>query len=150
MEKIAVFVDDAEHAERVLGPLLAGQAGSIHWVVVGCAPKLTHRIGKWTSNASRTQWRERWARALRTRLEPLFSDADSTACEWLLARGPLEPMARELRRRLGADLRLLDARRPKLGVVPEPLAGQAAPAGERWAGPVAVGTGLALMLALTD
>ena len=100
MEKIAVFVDDAEHAERVLGPLLAGQAGSIHWVVVGCAPKLTHRIGKWTSNASRTQWRERWARALRTRLEPLFSDADSTACEWLLARGPLEPMARELRRPL--------------------------------------------------
>lgn len=149
MEKIAVFVDDAEHAAGVLAPLLAGRGAGVEWVVVGCAPKLTHRIGKWASNASRMQWREHWVRALRARLEPVLAQAGVERCEWQLARGPLDATARSLRQRLGADLRLLDARRPKLGVVAEPLTPDT-PVGSRWTAPVALGTGVSLMLALTD
>ena len=43
MEKIAVFVDDAAHAGQLLRPLLAPGAEPVRWVIVGCAPRLTHR-----------------------------------------------------------------------------------------------------------
>lgn len=146
MEKMAVFVDDADHARQLLGPLLAPAAGEVQWVVVACAPRLTQRIGRWVPRRPREQWREQWAQALRARLEPLFAGA---RCEWTLARGPLDALAGRLRARLGADLRLLDARRPRLGIVAPPLAA-GAPARAGWAAPVAVSSGLALVLALAD
>lgn len=151
MDKIAVFVDDAEHARRLLAPLLASGAADMHWVIVGCAPRLTHRIGKWVSHSSREQWRERWLRSLRAELEPLFGANAPGPCEWLLARTPLDALVARLRVRLGADLRLLDARRPKLGVDLPPLAASAGAASRsRWATPVAVSSSLSLVLALTD
>jgi len=151
MEKIAVFVDDVDHARQLLAPLLAQGAEPMHWVVVACAPRLTHRIGKWVSNSNRQQWREHWARALRQKLEPVFGDAGAPGREWIVARGPLDALSTRLRVRLGADLRLLDARRPKLGVVLPPLlADQAPEPGSRWAAPVAVTSSLSLVLALTD
>jgi len=151
MEKIAVFVDDADHARHLLEPLLAKGAGEMHWVVVACAPRLTHRIGKWVSNSNRQQWREHWARALQQKLEPLFGSSRAAGREWIVARGPLDALSTRLRLRLGADLRLLDARRPKLGATLPPLLADAAPeVGSRWATPVAVTSGLSLVLALTD
>jgi len=54
MEKIAVFVNDAAHARHVLEPLLEGGRPT-RWIVVACAPKLTRHIGRWVSNAARTQ-----------------------------------------------------------------------------------------------
>ena len=117
MEKIAVFVDDAEYAERLLAPLLTGSADTTRWVVIACAPRLTHRIGRFASHASREQWRDRWARTLREALEPIFANAGARDCTWTLARGPLDRLAGQLRVREGSDLRLLDLRRPKLGAV---------------------------------
>ena len=149
MERIAVFVDDAEHAQQMLAPMLAEGAPRARWVVVGCAPRLTHRIGKWVSHSSREQWREQWARSLQQRLEPLFKGASVESCEWTLAREPLDRVGTKLRARLGAEMRLFDARRPKLGVTSEPLVpGQ--PTESRWAAPMAVSSSLALVLALTD
>lgn len=149
MERIAVYVDDAEHARHILAPMLAEQAPQAHWVVVACPPRLTHRIGKWVSHSNREQWRDHWAKALRQKLEPLFHGAELVACEWTVARGPLDRVGARLRGRLGAELRLLDARRPKLGVdLPALLPGQ--PAENRWATPVAVSSSLAVVLALTD
>jgi hypothetical protein len=148
MEKIAVFVDDAEHARRLLEPLLAKGAGEVRWVVVGCAPRLTQRIGKWVAHGQREQWRTQWARKLRDQLEPLFGAA---SVQWQLARGPLDRQSAELRCRLGTDLRLLDARRPKLGVAMPPLdAPRKGAVPTRWATPVAVSSSLSVMLALTD
>lgn len=148
MEKIAVFVDDAEHAQRLLAPMLAQGAGQVQWVVIGCAPRLTHRIGKWVSHSQREHWRDTWSRTLKSRLAPLFGNA---AVEWDLARGPLDEVGRRLRRRLGSDLRVLDARRPKLGAPLAPLDAQAPQsAAGRWAAPVAVSSGLSVVLALTD
>ncbi|MCC9596686.1 MULTISPECIES: hypothetical protein [unclassified Rubrivivax] len=150
MEQIAVFVDDAEHARRILAPMLAQAAGPTRWVVVGCAPKLTHRVGKWVSHRSRENWREQWLRTLRDRLEPTFAMASGER-EWMVARAPLPDVSARLRRRLGADLRLLDARRPKLGAVMPPLsAEQPAAQDHRWSTGLAVATGMATVLALTD
>lgn len=147
MEKIAVFVDDAEHARHLLAPLLAPAAAPVQWYVIGCAPRLTHRIGKWVSHSQREHWREHWLRELRRQLEPVLRGA---AAEWQVARGPLEPLAQRLRTRVGADLRVLDARRPKLGVAQPPVDASAPAATPGWAAPVAVTSSLAVMLALTD
>jgi hypothetical protein len=153
MERIAVFVDDAGHALGLLRPLLAGDAGNpsppVHWVVVGCAPRLTRHAGRWVSKSARQQWRERWARSLRAALEPGLAAAGATSIEWLVARGPLDALCERLRRRLGTGLRLLDLRRPKLGHDLEPLTGED-PRRPRWATPVAVSSSLSLVLALTD
>ncbi len=151
MEKIAVFVDDAEHAERLLKPLLSGSAASTRWFVVACAPRLTHRIGRFASHASREQWRERWARTVRERLEPVFAAAEARDCAWSLARGPLDRLSTQMRVREGSDLRLLDLRRPKLGAVaPALVPGAEVSAAGRWATPVAVTSSLSVVLALTD
>lgn len=150
MERIAVFVDDVDHAQQLLGPLLAEGTPQAHWVVVACAPRLTHRIGKWVAHSSREQWREHWARTLRDRLEPLFRGREFAACEWVLARGPLDRLSARLRGRLGAELRLLDLRRPKLGVALPPIVAGQAPDNHRWATPVAISSSLAAVLALTD
>jgi hypothetical protein len=153
MEKIAVFVDDAEHAKQLLAPMLAQGAHPVRWVIVACPPRLTHRIGKWVSNAGREQFRERWARTLRDRLEPTLARAPiGGGPDWLVAGGPLDRFADGLRARFGTDLRVLDARRPKLGVDLPPLVGGAKPAtpGRRWATPIAVSSSLSVMLALTD
>ena len=150
MDKIAVFVDDAEHARQLLAPLIADGSGRVQWVVVACAPKLTHRIGKWVAHSSREHWREHWLRTLRAKLEPVFGAAAATECEWVLARGSLDALSGKLRRRFGSDLRLLDARRPKLGATLAPVSAEQQPAGARWTAPVAVSSSLAVMLALTD
>lgn len=150
MEQIAVFVDDAEHARRILAPMLAEAAGPTRWVIVGCAPKLTHRIGKWVSHRSRENWREQWARTLRQRLEPAFAAVPGER-EWMVACAPLPEVSERLRRRLGADLRLLDARRPKLGATMAPVSADQPPAEDtRWSAGIAVATGMATVLALSD
>jgi len=150
MEKIAIFVDDVDHARHLLTPMLAKGAGDVSWTVVACAPRLTHRIGKWVSHSNREQWRAHWARAQRSELEPLFAGARGPR-EWLVARGPLDQLSTRLRGRLGADLRILDLRRPKLGVTLAPVSSEQAPASaSRWAAPVAVSSSLAVVLALTD
>lgn len=150
MEQIAVFVDDVEHARRILAPMLAEAGAPTRWIVVGCAPKLTHRIGKWVSHRSRENWREQWGRTLRERLEPAFASVPGEL-EWMVARAPLPEVSERLRRRLGADLRLLDARRPKLGATLAPVSGeQPAQQDSRWTTGLAVATGMATVLALSD
>ena len=88
MEKIAVFVNDADYAQHLLQPMLRG-GGPTHWVLVGCAPVLTRHIGRWVSQAARRQWRERWAAELFAALEPGFSAQPGSQVETLLAGRPL-------------------------------------------------------------
>src|SRR5438045_2892025 len=110
MDTIAVFVDDAAYAARLLQPM-AGQP--TRWVLVACAPRLTHRIGKWVSHSSREQWRRRWADKLFADLEPALPAGSKF--ERRLAKAPLAQVVAGLRERHGSALRLLDARRPKVG-----------------------------------
>jgi hypothetical protein len=149
MEKIAVFVNDAAYARHLLQPML--EAGlATHWVMVACPPTLTRHIGRWVSQSARTQWRERWANELLAELEPDLKARPGNQVEKLIASKPLPAIAARLQSRLGG-LRLLDARRPRLGKADEPITlAQPSAEGGRWVYPVAVTTGLSAVLALAD
>ena len=149
MEKIAVFVNDAQHARHILQPMLRG-AGPTHWVVVACAPTLTRHIGRWVSNAARRQWLERWSSELFALIEPDLRGRTGNKVEKMLVKRPLTEVCARLEARLG-PLRLLDARRPRLGKADEPLtAGQPPADAEGWVYPVVATTGLSALLALAD
>ena len=129
---------------------MLGNAGPTCWIVVACPPTLTRHIGRWVSHSAREQWRERWASELFEAIEPELRASAGSKVERQLAKRPLVDVSRRLEARLGA-VRLLDARRPRLGKPDEPIsATQPASDVGRWAVPVAATTGLTVMLALAD
>lgn len=149
MEKIAVFVNDAAHARHILQPMVSGGSAT-HWVLVACPPKLSRHIGRWVAKTARDQWRERWASDLFDDLAPLLKTQSGSIVEKLVARRALVEVSARLQARL-SPLRLLDARRPTLGRVDEPLtATQPSDASMRWAAPMAAAAGLGAVLALAD
>jgi hypothetical protein len=148
MEKIAVFINDVACARHLLQPMLAGREPT-HWVLVACPPTLTRHIGRWVSRSARRQWRERWAADLFDALRAELASPGGEV-ETLIATRPLAEVSARLLARL-APLRLLDARRPRVGGVDEPIsATQPAPAASRWAAPAAAAAGLSVVLALAD
>lgn len=151
MDPIAVFVNDARHAQHILAPLLAGERPT-HWVLVACAPRLTRHIGRWVSQGARTQWRERWAAELFAELEPALKAQRGSRVEKMLAKRPLIDVSGRLCARL-AGLRLIDARAPRWGQPDEPITAeqpQSVGVPQQLAGPLAVTTGLSAVLALVD
>lgn len=113
MHKAIVYIDDAVHARQVLGPLVVGaQAGGTHWVLVACAPRMTHRISKWVSNSARENWRAKWADKLFGQLKPWLEASGGTVTT-VLATGPLPQLQAQLQAEYGAATPVLDARRPK-------------------------------------
>lgn len=149
MEKIAVFVNDAEHALHIVQPMLRNAAPT-HWIIVATPPTLTRHIGRWVSHSARRQWLERWSAELFGQLEPVLREVPGSRVEKMMVKRPLVEVSERLRARLGT-LRFLDARRPKLGKADEPVsAGQ--PEAERspWAYPVAATAGLSALLTLAD
>ena len=149
METIAVFVNDAPHAHRALEKLMSAGTPR-HWIFVACPPTLTRHIGRWVSSAAREQWRERWAADLFVQMESTLKVQTGSRVEKMLAKRPLIDVATRLDQRLG-NVKVFDARRPRLGKPDEPLAADS-PASElsRWTYPVAITTGLSAMLALAD
>ena len=113
MDTVIVYVDDAAHAQQVLSPLLAGgTAARTHWVLVACAPRMTHRISKWVSHRARENWRDKWADKLFAQLVPVLTVGGSSVTT-VLAKGPLAELTQQLQAELGTA-RVVDARRPKL------------------------------------
>lgn len=149
MEKIILYADDAAHARAFLARLVpeAGGTGPRHWVLVGCAPRMTHRISKWVSHSARENWRAKWFAKLQEQLLPLLQLEGDCATP-VLAKGPLTDLTQRLRTEHGAA-RVIDARRPKLGVELEPVAADQQPPGQSgWALPGGIlGMGALLMLA---
>lgn len=145
MDKIIVYVDDAAYAEQQLTPMTRG--GSTHWVVVACAPRMTHRISKWVSHSARENWRAKWADKLFGAVVPLLRTQGSTVTP-VLAKGPLTELTQRLQAEHGTA-RVLDARRPKLGHDLEPVTpDQPSAKASRWTVPGAVaGMGAMLVLA---
>ena len=126
MDKVIVYVDDAAYARQVLEPLATpATAGTIHWVLVACAPRMTHRISKWVSHSARENWRAKWADKLFAQLQPWLR-AEGAPISTVLAKGPLPELLAQLQAEHGA-CRVVDARRPKLEQEANPLA-DAAPA----------------------
>ena len=142
MEKIAVFVNDAAHARQLLQPLLRHGA-AVHWVLVACSPTLSRHIGRWVTQPAREQWLERWAAELFARIEPELRLNPGCRVEKMLVKRPLIEVSARLQARLG-KLRLLDARRPRMGKPDEPLLAVQlpAPCARAWASaPVLAGSG---------
>jgi len=153
MEKIIVYLDDAGHAQQQLAPMKAAGAAAqstpaaTHWVLVACAPRLTHRISKWVSHSARENWRAKWADKLFGQIVPELQAAGDGVTT-VLAKGPLPELTRKLMAEHSAT-RVLDARRPKFGQDMQPVtADQPATADGRWSVPGAVvGMGAVLVLA---
>ena len=70
---IIAYVDDADHAQLLLqAAMLAPHVQAAHWVLVACAPRITHRVSKFVSNRSRENWRNKWAERLFDACVPLI------------------------------------------------------------------------------
>ncbi|MGO4392642.1 hypothetical protein AB4Z46_14940 [Variovorax sp. M-6] len=149
MEKVILYVDDAAYAREFLAkaPAEAGAAGPRQWVLVACAPRMTHRISKWVSHSARENWRAKWFAKVQEQLLPVLTLGDAQVTP-VLAKGPLTELTQRLKLEHGAA-RVVDARRPKIGVDLEPVAPDMTPAGQSsWALPGAVmGMGALLVLA---
>jgi hypothetical protein len=107
MDKVIVYLDDPAYARQHM----AGGDSPTHWVLVACAPRMTHRISKWVSHSARENWRAKWADKLFDQMVPALR-ARGDAVTPVLARGPLPELTRTLMAEHGA-VRVLDVRRPK-------------------------------------
>ncbi len=149
METIAVLVNDAAHAQHMLLPMRTS-AEPTHWILVACAPRLTRRVGRWVSHGQREHWRKQWAERLFAQVLPSLGGRPADRLQTHVAAHPLVQEIARLHEKHGAALRVLDARRPRLAQAQEPT-DEHIPAGvDRWAVPIAVSGGLAMVLALTD
>lgn len=114
MQTFIVYVDDAEYAQPLLQTALqAPQAHGAHWVLVGCAPRITHRVSRFVSNRSRENWRNKWADSLFQDCVPVLN-AHGAQVTTVLARGPLPELLQTLHAQYGAQSQVIDMRRPKL------------------------------------
>ncbi len=117
MDKIIVYVDDAAHAQQLLAPLIARTpAARQHWVLVACAPRMTHRVSKWVSHSARESWRTKWADKLFAQIitGAGLSPAQVTT---VLAKGPLAELTEQLQAdwhtHSGRSAPVMDARKPR-------------------------------------
>jgi len=121
MDNIIVYVDDASYALQMLQPMLpTGDArGPTRWIVVGCAPRVTHRVSKWVTHSARESWRGKWAEKVFSQLAPLL-ERDGGIVVTQLAESTLSAQTESLMRTHGTA-RILDARRPKFGQDLQPV-----------------------------
>lgn len=150
MDKIIVYLDDADFARHQLAPMENGSPGArqgTHWILVACPPRMTRHISKWVTHTARENWRAKWAEKLLTQIMPELQ-AHGDQVTPVLAHGPLIELTKELLAQHGTA-RVLDARRPKFGQdMPAVTAGQPVTHQARWSVPGAVaGMGAALVLA---
>ena len=108
MDKVIVYVDDPGYARERMG---AGNGSPTHWLMVACAPRMTHRISKWVSHSSRENWRAKWADRLFEQVVPPLRARGDTVTP-ILARGPLPELTLSLMAEHGTA-QVLDVRRPK-------------------------------------
>ena len=121
MDNIIVYVDDASYALQMLEPMrVDGVARNpARWIVVGCAPRVTHRASKWVTNSARESWRGKWAEKVFSRLQPLLEQNGDTVVT-TLAQTTLCAQTESLVKEYGVA-RVLDARRPKFGPDMQPV-----------------------------
>jgi hypothetical protein len=132
MNKVIVYLDDPAYARQQM----PAQSPPTHWVLVACAPRMTHRISKWVSHSARENWRNRWADKLFEQVvPPLRARGDDVTP--VLARGPLPELTRTLMAQHGTQ-QVIDVRRPRLADDGSP---------PRWTPGTLMGFGAMLVLA---
>lgn len=114
MQTIIVYVDDADHAQLLLqAAAQESHSPNAHWILVACAPRITHRVSKFASNRSRENWRNKWAERLFDACVPALQ-AQGLQVTTVLARTPLPELLASLQAEYGPQAQVLDMRRPKL------------------------------------
>ncbi len=118
METLIVYINDSEYARNQLATMMtAGRPTKC--VLVGCPPKLNRHISKWISGAARKKWQTQWADNTCSEITKSFNTNEHHFVH-RVAFGPLSNVTKQLQGEFfGA--RVLDARRPKLAQIPEPL-----------------------------
>ena len=121
MENIIVYVDDAGHALNILQPMLSASRSPLptRWIVVGCAPRVTHHVSKFVTHSARDSWRRKWSDKVFGQVVPaLYRAGDDVVT--LVAQGNLVAQTDALIKTHGVA-RVLDARRPKFGQDLQPV-----------------------------
>lgn len=114
MDTIIVYADDAQYAQPFLQSMAqAPNAARTHWIIVACAPRVTHRVSKFVSNRSRENWRNKWAEKLFQSVGLLLQPTAGQLTT-LLAKGPLAELLTELQAEHGEQVQVMDLRRPKI------------------------------------
>jgi hypothetical protein len=126
METMIVYIDDATYARKILTPLLPSdhtrqQNQATRWVIVACAPKVTHDIGKWVSTEAVAQWREDWAKTVFDQITPLLHHVGDTVITQLASHKQSLADQTEALSLKYSYVKVLDARRPKFGQNLEPV-----------------------------
>ena len=121
MDNIIVYVDDATYALQMLQPMLPSgdDRSPTRWIVVGCAPRVTHHASKWVTHSARESWRGKWAEKVFAQLVPLLQQEGDTVVT-RLAKSTLCTQTESLIKEHGVA-RVLDARRPKFGQDLQPV-----------------------------
>ena len=154
MDKIIVYVDDADHALQQLAPMANGgaratgsAAQSTLWILVACPPRVTRYISRWVTHSARDNWRMKWSEEQFCAIAPTLK-AGGGSVTTLVARGPLVEQTGRLLA-VHPTARVLDARRPRLGQDMEPVTpNQPVRHDSRWSVPGAMaGMGAVLVLA---
>ena len=126
MDNMIVYLDETAHALAILPSMLpaAHSRSPVRWIVVGCAPRVTHHVSKWVTHSARQSWRNKWADKVFSQVLPLLrSPGDEVVTQ--IASGPLCDLTDALIGQYGAG-RVLDARRPKAGNALQPVTRQPA------------------------
>lgn len=152
MDRFIVYVDDAATAQQGLASLLARQPSvRAQWLLVACAPRMTHRISKWVSHRARENWRDKWADKLFAQILPTLP-AHAGTVTTMLAKAPLAELTAQLQAGQPTPAQVVDLRRPRGAL--EDDAAKAAPA-PRWRpalpgtlGSLLTGLGVLCMLGL--
>jgi hypothetical protein len=155
MDTLIVYLDDASYAQHMLAPMLNKDL-TTRWVLVACAPRMSHRISKWLSHSARENWRTKWCDKLFAQVMPTLAPRSEGAgpgtqavVECLVAKGPLPALTQTLRARFGAA-HVVDARRPKFGQALEPVTLEQPLEKHGWQIPGAVGSLSALLVLASD
>ncbi len=155
MDKIIVYLNDADHALQQLAPMKNGNGRlanrsalqATEWVLVACPPHMTKHISKWVSPEALDSWRATWSGQMFAQIVPTL-EAQGDSVVTVVAKGPLPALTERLLKEHGSA-RVLDARRTHFGEdLPPVTRDQPTEHESRWSVPgVVAGMGLLLVLA---
>ncbi len=152
MEKIIVYLDNADHALQQLVPMTGAaprrdEQAATQWILVACAPRMSKHISKWMSRTARNHWRAQWSNKVFAQITPTLA-AQGDQIDTVLAEGDLPSLTERLVAQYGGA-RVMDARCPKFGQDLQPITrNQPVRHDSRWSVPgTLAGMGALLVLA---
>jgi len=146
METFIAFIDDGEYAVQSMIPMLHSTTQA-KWILVACPPKLNRHSSKWITQKAMKRWQSNWSqKCLQSLIELLNTKKDTYITR--TANGSLIDLSTQLKTEYQPS-RILDWRRPKLGVQLEPLTIDQPQNDNKWvipSGVIALGSVMAIAI----